>query len=227
MTRSRTAALVVFASLAGAPRAAHAGDKYSLEDLKALGASNSWAELLAHALDVKPSERNDEWKKLTEKAAVARISEAGKKDVEKQPTEVISDIDNLATVMPHLGKAPGFLKVRAEVAPKAWSWCYADHYCRGEDDRAWRDKVEAYVAKYPDDRELAFALGKAVEIHLVAYCAIPMFNAAFEGGKLKSQCKDPGVKKAVDSAATRAMYAKETKAIASACGLVPNTKSKD
>lgn len=37
---------------------ASASDAYSLEDLKALQASQSWQELLAHANDIRPSQRD-------------------------------------------------------------------------------------------------------------------------------------------------------------------------
>lgn len=54
----------------------HAEERYTLEDLNALKATQSWQELLAHANDIRPSKRNKDWQKLVEQAAIGLFSQS-------------------------------------------------------------------------------------------------------------------------------------------------------
>ncbi|MDW2167364.1 hypothetical protein R7Q44_27070, partial [Vibrio sp. 2099] len=40
--------------------------RYTMDDLKALNGSKNWNELLAHAEDIRPSQRNSEWESLVQ-----------------------------------------------------------------------------------------------------------------------------------------------------------------
>ncbi|WJK27203.1 hypothetical protein QSJ11_14650 [Vibrio parahaemolyticus] len=44
--------------------------RYTMDDLKALNGSKNWNELLAHAEDIRPSQRNSEWESLVQNAAL-------------------------------------------------------------------------------------------------------------------------------------------------------------
>lgn len=44
---------------------------YSIEDLRVLKSQNSYVEFFQHAHDIKPSERGEEWKKMTEQMGLA------------------------------------------------------------------------------------------------------------------------------------------------------------
>lgn len=46
------------------------GTSYNLADLRALSEEGSYQEFLAHALDIRPSERGDEWKAMVSKMAL-------------------------------------------------------------------------------------------------------------------------------------------------------------
>ncbi|MCC6337380.1 MAG: hypothetical protein IT380_25710 [Myxococcales bacterium] len=62
---------------------ARADKTWTLDDLKALDASRSYAELVEHAEDLPPKSRADEWKALVARAAAAVVSST--EDSPKQP----------------------------------------------------------------------------------------------------------------------------------------------
>lgn len=57
--------------------------RYTMDDLKALSGSRNWNELLVHAEDIRPSQRNSEWEDLVQKAALGAFNQyvvSGAKD---------------------------------------------------------------------------------------------------------------------------------------------------
>lgn len=56
---------------------------YTMDDLNALNGSKNWNELLAHAEDIRPSQRNSEWEGLVQNAALGAFNQyvaSGAKD---------------------------------------------------------------------------------------------------------------------------------------------------
>ena len=103
--------------------------------------------------------------------------------------------------------------------PKALSWCYSVHFCRGSSDGEWRQKVTRCAEENADDKALALSLGKIMVQHQVAWYAVPLFKIALEGTKDSPACKDEDVKKALDSAAATGESSDEAGVVGKACGL--------
>jgi hypothetical protein len=61
--------LLLFMTLIICPPPIYGAGSYTLADLESLGAEGSYQEYLDHALDIRPSERQDSWKAMTSKMA--------------------------------------------------------------------------------------------------------------------------------------------------------------
>ncbi|EPT2926312.1 hypothetical protein ACVQAZ_003578 [Vibrio vulnificus] len=165
---------------------ASASDAYSLEDLKALQASQSWQELLAHANDIRPSQRDTQWKALVEQAALGSFTQfiqAGNSD------KAIYLGQEVLQVYPFLSQSDAFTQTFSEQLVKAAQPCvrYSAESC-----------VENYgnlLATLSPQAELSFAEGVKVYQNVSKSLSVPFFASAV---KQSSQyCADEKVANAL------------------------------
>lgn len=178
--------LVSTAALAAEP------SKYTMEDLRALGESQSWAELLEHAEDVRPSERKKEWQDLLSRASIGVIDNLL---AQKRTAEAHGTADQLVTRFGLLKQSKPFMKKRGEAGLAAIGDCLADAYSGVQ----CLEQLDAFTKMAPQDPELTFAAGKlVVERGRMYQPAATYFVRAFDDKALRAKgCKDPSVKSAV------------------------------
>lgn len=182
---------LVLALGAGVPAWAEppAAAKYTLEDLRALAESSSWAELLEHAEDVRPSERKAEWKSLLEKAAAGHVDSFL---AQKKPHEALAVADQVRARFGQLATAPAFAEKRRAAGLAVYATCFDDAYAAGR----CVDDLRAFVATEGHAPELARAAGKLlVERARMRAPAAPFFAKAVAADK--AVCADPSVAEAV------------------------------
>lgn len=185
-------ALTLLWVLTWATPALAAPEKYTMEDLKALGESQGWAELLEHIEDVRPSERKGPWKDLLEKAAIGVMSQL--RD-QKKNAEGLGTSEALLGRFPALKQSKGFMAVRQETGLGALSECFQDAYA----GQRCFDELDRFLKADPNDAALAFAAGKMVVEKGRLYAAAPPYFAKGLAAPAvrKTGCKDPSVKDAV------------------------------
>lgn len=166
--------------------------KYTMEDLKALGESQSWSELLEHVEDVRPSERKGPWKDLLDKASSGVVLQL--RD-QKKNAEGLATADAILGRFPTLKQSKAFMSARKEVGLGAMGECFQDQYA----GQRCFEELDRFLKADPADAELAFAAGKVVVEKGRLYAgAPPYFAKAFAAPALrKTGCKDESVKDAV------------------------------
>ncbi|MBL8741170.1 MAG: hypothetical protein JNK04_08755 [Myxococcales bacterium] len=87
---------------------------YSWEDLRALESQEAWVELREHLEDLAPAERNDEWKSLVERTAVASLVEAETPDA----LALAERADDLARRYPSLKSSARFRAAAGDVTAR-------------------------------------------------------------------------------------------------------------
>lgn len=176
--------LVLAVNAVNAPAWAEDSQKYKMEDLKALGESQGWLELIEHAEDVRPSERKAEWKALLEKAAAGHLSNL---EQQKKGWEIITTSDQLLTRFPQLAQSKVFMAKRRDAGLPAFQECFRDAYGGVQ----CVEQLEAFTKADPNDAELHFGAGKVVTRGGMWAAAAPFFARAFEDAKQrKTGCKD-------------------------------------
>jgi hypothetical protein len=186
-------AAIAFAILLGLPRIAGAEPtKYTFEDLKALGESQGWQELLEHAEDVRPSERKQPWKDLLEKAAVGTVDQYL---TQKKLLEAFGTAEQVVTRFPTLKQSKSFMAKRREAGLAALGECFLDQYAGSR----CIDELDKFTKLDPNDAELQFGAGKLVVDKGRMYASAPPFFArAFtNAAQRKTGCKDKSVIDAV------------------------------
>lgn len=166
--------------------------KYTMEDLRALGESQSWGELLEHVEDVRPSERKKEWKDLLDRAAIGQIdSLLG----QKRLPEAHATAEQLMTRFGLLKQSKSFMKKRADAGLEVFGECFGNNYAVNQ----CIDQLEAFTKVDEKDADLAFRAGKlVVERGRMYPSASPFFARAFEDKAVRAAgCKDPSVEAAV------------------------------
>lgn len=165
--------------------------KYTMEDLRALGQSQSWAELLEHVEDVRPSERKGEWSGLLEKAAVGYLETFA---AQKKYAEAQMGADSLLSRFPALKQAKSFMAKRTEVGLASLGQCFRDPYAAAQCVEA----VDAFTKVDPTDLELAFRGAKLiVDVGRMRAPATPLFARSLGDKKQRAaRCKDGSLKEA-------------------------------
>lgn len=166
--------------------------KYTLEDLRALGESQSWGELLEHVEDVRPSERKKEWKDLLDRAAIGQIDSLLE---QKRLMEAHGTAEQLMTRFGLLKQSKPFMRKRGEAGLAAIAECLGNAYASAQ----CLEQLDAFTKVDPKNAELAFAAGKlVVERGRMYPPAAPHFARAFEDKATRAQgCKDPSVEASV------------------------------
>ena len=164
-------------------------DKYTIEDLKVLDKESKYAEIIDHLNDVRPSQRNDEWKAIQHRAAIKTLE---KQLASEDPYLALDFADQMLDAM---RDSKEFMKLRSQAVIGGIQACYRDSYYSSE----CTDKLTAQVKQTPDDRELAFQAGKMVRLKANSAAAVPFFLMALKGGENKVGCADEDVLLAVTS----------------------------
>lgn len=170
-----------------------AADKkpYTLADLKALVAQNSFKEAVGHLGDVAPSDRTAEWQSVAADAAAGYIASLSNDNL---VTKVL-EIEKLDGEYPAILKSPKYTKVRAEVGLKAYKGCFENSY--------WIDECLDHAFKFVDadsaNTDLAFKMGKLVRVNAKHWASLRYFKVALAGKPAKAMCADEDVKLAVIS----------------------------
>ncbi len=180
------AALLPGAALA---QATPAPTKYTLEDLRALAESASWAELLEHAEDVRPSERKAEWKGLLEKAAAGHVESLL---AQKKPEEALAAADQVRARFGALKDSKVFAEKRGAAGLEVYGRCLDDS------NGAYRcaEMLGQFVETEGNPPGLSRLAGKMlVERGRLRAQAAPFFARAAAADK--AVCSDPSLAEAV------------------------------
>jgi hypothetical protein len=172
---------------------------YSMADLKALERSGSWAELLEHIEDIKPSERGAPWRSLLAKAARSWLEQPG---ISTNPQRAVALSAALLRRFPRLRRDKDLMGRRNKVGMRAFRSCFAVPR-RAE----WCEKhLRGFVKQDPDNTTLAMKAGKLVRRSMRHHVAVHYFHQAlFSGGKAAREararrCADEDLKLSVVSA---------------------------
>ncbi|AGC47412.1 hypothetical protein MYSTI_06139 [Myxococcus stipitatus DSM 14675] len=177
---------MVLASLLATPVMARPAA--TLEDLRALAAQKSWAELLERAEDLPPAKRSDTWRTLVTEAATAEVEAATAPD-DKDPFAVARKARALGQRYEFLAKAPGFSSARDARGLKELERCL-------ESEKS--GCVDTYRELARDaGSETMLQAARLVKRSHFAYIAMPLFAAAVREGKAAGACKDEALAEAV------------------------------
>jgi hypothetical protein len=191
--RPSLVAAALIAALTVAPHPARAaGEKYTMADLKALGESKGWAELLEHAEDVRPSERQGPWKALVVSAATGVVDQQLQ---QKKEPEAHAWAEQLVQRFAFLSGEAGFMAKRRDAGLAAIGACFTQAY----DASGCFDQLDRFVGVDPKDTETLLLAGKlVVEKGRLYAAAPPYFARAFVAPReRKVGCADPSVESAV------------------------------
>lgn len=188
------------AALVCSTSVARAGQLH-MADIQALAKSAAWAELLAKATDVVPSERDVAWNELVTKAAVARVNDAALTD-----RNITDECESLLQVYPVLASNREFMEARGRRGVVAFGGCFRDAY----DLEVCLTRARAFVNADPKNTTLAKDMGLLVARHAAPKApAVEFFHKAVTaartgddpGGKgMKELCGKPELADATASA---------------------------
>lgn len=177
----------------GAPgRAARAAKEgsYSMADLQALEKKGAWEELLGHAEDVSPAQRNAAWEKTVEKAAIGYL---GQLSTNTAAFEGVFTSQSLLKRYPHLLKSQEFMTKRGEAGKAASEICLRESY-RGQH---CIDMMKDFLKTSNTGADVGFAFGKITRRNQNHYVAVPFFKWALDQKKDASMCGDEDLKLSV------------------------------
>jgi hypothetical protein len=148
---------------------------YPLDELQALDAPENRGEVLAHALEVAPSKRNDAWRGVVERAAIATLAAT---EVTNPATaeRALELVDAQPEKFSFLARSPAWLAARADLGVKALPWVSREGE-RGQ----WPRRVLEFAKKDAVTPHLAQRLAEDVLLkQLIASTAAPLYELAFE-----------------------------------------------
>lgn len=150
-----------------------------LDELKALEKQESWAELRGRLKDVPPTQRDDAWEGLVERASIKALDELQITDGSSGEM-ALSTMEQQLTSFPSLKKSTAWLAKRADVGAKAFGWTYSN-YRHSTGDEQWVPQVKRFVEADTLTKGLAQRFGKDVVAgRLVASSAWPLYQLAFQ-----------------------------------------------
>ncbi|MBM5099869.1 hypothetical protein HYN96_16955 [Vibrio parahaemolyticus] len=160
--------------------------RYTMDDLKALNGSKNWNELLAHAEDIRPSQRNSEWESLVQNAALGAFEHyvaSGAKD------DAIGLGQQLILSYPFLSQSKSFThQFSKELVPAAQPCIqYAIEGC-----------VENYgqlLSTLAPSAEVSYEEGTKVFQNVSKSLSVPFFAAAVQ--QAENYCADENVANAL------------------------------
>jgi|CXWL01.1.fsa_nt_gi hypothetical protein len=195
--------------------AATAPAGYPVKELKALEAQGAFAELVQHMGEVVPSERDDEWKSVTERGAAAYLDTFELKDG-RHAEEPLNTAADLMKRYPHLKASKLFLAKRAEVALKAFPLTYntSTHSHSGD---SWINQVVDFAKSDATTPKLAERLAKDVVLgRLIPVTAFPLVKLATERSG-KEVCSDAALHPVFLETLEEGSWAAELKTLLTTC----------
>lgn len=172
-----------------------------MADIQALAKANAWAELLAKATDVPPSERNATWNELVTKAAIARANDTSLTD-----RTITEENEALLQVYPVLASNREFMDARGRRGVLAFGGCFRDVY----DLEVCMTRARAFVNADPKNTTLTRDMALLVARHAAPKApAVEFFHPAISAARtagdagakdLKDICAKPELVDAVSSA---------------------------
>jgi hypothetical protein len=164
---------------------------YPLEELQALDVPEGQGELLSHALEVAPSHRNDTWRGLVERAAIATVDEVEVKDT-ASAEHALEQLRALPARYPFLKRSTPWLARRADVAVKSLGWVSSGH-----GSREWVLRVLEFARTDAVTPHLAQRLAEEVVLkQLIPSTTLPFFELALERDGA-TVCDSPTLQKVV------------------------------
>jgi hypothetical protein len=176
------AVLVIALAIAAKP--------YTIIDLSALERNSAWEEIISHLEDIPPAERDAEWQRISEKAALGYTAALAKA---RDTYAAFLAVQELGRRHPHLMKLPEFTEKRAAVGLTAIESCFRQTWSGGE----CVELLLGFVDADPDNSELALRAAKLVRRSQNAYVAVPFFQRATGGEKNAKACLDEDLRLAV------------------------------
>jgi hypothetical protein len=180
----RASITLIIAALA---TSAHADQRLTLAELKALIGQNAYKEAFIHLGDVSPNDRKAEWNDVAATASAGLLATVSADD-----GTTIALIDEIDRDYPQLVKAPKYAKARADLGVRGLVGCFDD----GHGGDTCLQLALRFVDNASDDRALALSVAKLVRQHGGSAGAVPLFKRAL-AGKDKSACKDEDAKIAI------------------------------
>lgn len=148
---------------------------YPLDELQALDAPENRGEVLAHALEVAPSKRDDAWRGVVERAAIATLAASEVTDA-ASAERALDLVDAQPQKFPFLSRAPAWLAARADLGVKALPRV-SQQGERGQ----WPRRVLQFAKQDAVTPHLAQRLADEVLLkQLIASTAAPLYELAFE-----------------------------------------------
>ena len=186
--------LVVLAATTIAPPGLAGSEVMTLNDISVLHESRSWSELLHQAPRVPPRERTGQWRVWVAEAAEHRLKTLAREEI---PVEAFQEVEHLLRTFDWLAGSASFMSARAEFGRKVFPRCFELTH----PSLACAPHLEAFIAKDPGNRELAFWAGQLVARNTTTkWLAMPMFYPALRGLDEHPRCTDETVEAALTEA---------------------------
>jgi hypothetical protein len=158
---------------------------YPLVELQALDAPENHAEVLAHALEVAPTQRTDAWRGVVERAAIADLSGVEVMS-EETAEEALARTEAQPKRFPFLARSAPWLAKRADVGVAALPWLSSQRE-RG----AWQRRVYLFAKQDAVTPHLAQRLAQEVLLkRLIPSTAMGLYELALERDG-EAVCSDP------------------------------------
>ena len=177
---------------------AHAKN-YEMSDLEALDKQSAWQELVDHAEDIAPSQRNARWAALVEKAATGILAGL---DADKVSLSGLGVADTLTRRYPQLKSSKPFMHERAEVGLRAFARCFVLTGDDNVDADACATRLVGFSDGDPGNADLTRRSIALIEthFHFTTASAFPLYDRLIGGNKGSKVCGEAGAKKATISA---------------------------
>jgi hypothetical protein len=157
-----------------------------IEELDALAAAQSWQELRAYLVKVKPTARDAHWASLVEQAAVGELTRLASAD---HYTARLAAIDDFDTAFPSLRGSSKYRALRASVGLDAWRQCFeADRW--GSSAGYCYQGLTGFVRTPPLSAELARGAARIAARGLNQGAAAPLLALAAEAPDSASICAE-------------------------------------
>lgn len=166
-----------------------ASTSQAIAQLQALEKQESWDELRASLKTVPPTDRDAEWERLVERAAIVELDAVKITDT-YSGENALAVISQQASSYPSLKKSAAWLDKRVAVGSKAFGWTYSN-YRHSIGDEKWVPQIKAFVEADTVTKGLAQKMARDVVLNrLVASSAWPLYAYAFER-EGDAVCTDP------------------------------------
>jgi hypothetical protein len=169
---------------------------YELADLDALAKQSSWQELLDHAEDIAPSQRNGHWSQLVDQAATGVLAGL---DTDKVTFAGLSAADDLTRRYPQLKSSRPFMAKRADLGVRAFSRCFELAGDSAGAAKACGERLAGFSDGDPDNVELSRRALGLIESRIHFHSAAPfsIYYRLIGKQKAAKECSNAGAKWAV------------------------------